>query len=75
MSEHAFVTWIDPHHVEREILASGIRLPLNIDGDPCRDDVVALSEVRLRARLQADELPVDSGGPRRIRGTICAGHP
>ena len=48
MSEHAFVTWIEikhPHRVEREILASGIRLPLNIDGNPCLDDVVALSEI------------------------------
>lgn len=76
MRQHAFVTWIQvehPHSVEREILASGIRLPLNIDGNPCRGDVVALSQVRLNARTQADQLAivVDSGGPRRrIRGAV-----
>ena len=50
MRKHALVTWMEiehPHTVEREILASGIRLPINIDGNPCREDVVALSEVRL----------------------------
>ena len=72
MRKHALVTWMEiehPHKVEREILASGIRLPLNIDGNPCREDVVALSEVRLKARRQADELMivVDSGGSRRIQ--------
>jgi hypothetical protein len=74
MRMNALVAWTEiehPHNVEREILASGIRLPLNIDGNPSREDVTRLSEVRLRARRQADELTIvaDSGGPRRIRAT------
>jgi hypothetical protein len=73
MRKHAFVTWLEtehPHKVESEVLASGIRLPLNIDGNPCREDVATLREVRLKARRRAGELTVvvDSGGPRRIRG-------
>jgi hypothetical protein len=72
MREHAFVTWTEiehPHNVEREILASGIRLPLNIEGNPRREDVAILSEIRLTARRRADELTIvsDNGGPRRIR--------
>jgi hypothetical protein len=71
MRKNALVTWKieHPHKVEREILASGIRLPLNIDGNPRREDVVALSEVRLKAQRQADELMivVDSGGSRRMQ--------
>jgi hypothetical protein len=70
MQEHAFVTWMqtsDPHKLEREILASGIRLPLNIDSNPCAEDVAILREARLAARRLADELEVvsDNGGPRR----------
>jgi hypothetical protein len=75
MRKHAFVTWLEtehPHKVEREILASGIRLPLNIDGNRYREDVAMLSEVRRKARRRADELTivVNSGGPRRIGGAI-----
>ena len=71
MRDHAFVTWIEtehPYKAERDILASGVRLPLNIDGNPCAEDVTALSQVRLNARRRADELTivVDNGGPRRI---------
>src|SRR4051812_11571806 len=66
MRNNAFVAWMEfkhPYKIEREILGSGLRLPLNIHGNPCREDVVALSEVRLKARRRADQLMVvvDSG--------------
>src|SRR3954453_2565893 len=49
MRKNAFFAWMEvehPYKIECEILASGIRLPLNMDGNLCRDDVIALSDVR-----------------------------
>jgi GIY-YIG catalytic domain-containing protein len=70
MSQHAFVCWIEtgaPWEVERHLLASGLSLPLNLDGNPCEEAVIALRNVRLSARKLADQLEIicDSGGPRR----------
>src|SRR5262245_49037155 len=71
MGHHAFVTWVEtdaPWQLERHLLSSGLSLPLNIDGNPCQEAVVALSAIRLKARQLADQLKiiVDSGGPRRL---------
>jgi GIY-YIG catalytic domain len=73
MARHAFVTWLEveaPWELERHLLSSGLSLPLNVDGNPCREAVAAVSAVRLRARQLADQLEVivDSGGPRRVLG-------
>jgi hypothetical protein len=70
MHKHAFVSWMQverPHHVEQIILASGVRLPLNIDGNPRLEDTMRLKKMRFEARRRAGDLPivVDSGGPRR----------
>jgi hypothetical protein len=71
MSQHAFVCWVEtnaPWELETHVLASGLRLPLNVDGNPCQEVVTAVRTVRLRARQLADQLDViaDSGGPRRL---------
>lgn len=70
MSRHAFVTWIEadrPWELEREILASGLALPLNIHGREHTEPAARLSAIRSEARRRANEMPVvaDSGGPRR----------
>ena len=71
MSRHAFVTWIEadrPWELEREILASGLALPLNIHGREQTESASRLSAIRSEARRRANEMPVvsDSGGPRRL---------
>jgi hypothetical protein len=70
MRQHALVTWVEtsaPWELEAHLLASGLRLPLNLHGNPWLEAVAYLSAVRLKARQLADELPVilDSGGPRK----------
>jgi hypothetical protein len=72
LADHAFVVWTEaekPWAVEREILASGMALPLNLDGNTRPEHIALLSGVRRQARERAVALPVvvDSGGPRRIR--------
>jgi hypothetical protein len=40
MDRHAFVTWIEaeaPWLMEKKILASGLSLPLNVDGNPSQE--------------------------------------
>jgi hypothetical protein len=56
-----------PRELEEHLLSSGLRLPLNLEGNPCREAVAYLSARRLKARERADALEVigDSGGPRR----------
>ena len=70
MRQHAFVCWIEtnaPWEVEAHLLTSGLRLPLNVDGNPCEEAVAALRAARFKARQLADQLDIiaDSGGPRR----------
>jgi hypothetical protein len=70
MAEHAFVSWQVVERAweaEREILASGLPLPLNLADNPSATRTSVLSEARRRARRAALELPAlaDSGGPRR----------
>jgi hypothetical protein len=70
MGHHAFVTWVEtdtPRVLETQLLSSGLRLPLNLEGNSWAEAVEALSTVRLKARQRADELDIirDSGGPRR----------
>ena len=70
MAQHAFVCWVEtnaPWEIETRLLASGLSLPLNVDGNPCREAVTAVRTVRLRARQLADQLEIiaDSGGPRK----------
>jgi hypothetical protein len=68
MAEHAFVVWLEvdrPWEAETMVLSSGLRLPLNLAGNPCAD--MAIREIRRTGRRQADLLEVvaGSGGPRR----------
>lgn len=70
MAANAFVAWLPmdrPWKAERQLLASGLVLPLNIRDNPSAAHASYLSSVRAKARLSAVELPVlaDSGGPRR----------
>jgi hypothetical protein len=70
MDRHAFVTWVEakvPWEIEKEMLSSGLNLPLNIDGNPSQDAVAVVCAARLKARRVADELDIvgDNGGPRR----------
>ena len=70
MATNAFVAWraMDrPWEAERELLASGLVLPLNLRDNPSATHTSYLSGVRAQARLAALGLPVlaDSGGPRR----------
>jgi hypothetical protein len=72
MSEHAFVCWVETKallEVETHLLASGLRLPLNVDGNPCQDAVSAVRKARLTARQLANQLDIiaDNGGPRRVK--------
>ena len=69
MSENAFVAWQvmeRPWEAERQLLASGLVLPLNLRDNPSLAHTMFLSDLRRRARLAALELPVvpDSGGRR-----------
>jgi hypothetical protein len=75
LDENAFVAWHatpSPWLLERQILASGLPLPLNIRDNPCLDHVLTLSAVRAAATAAALALPVvsDNGGARR-RGAIA----
>jgi hypothetical protein len=70
IDRHAFVTWVEaeaPWEIEKKLLSSGLRLPLNVDGNSSQEAVAVLSAVRLKARCLADGLEIvyDSGGPRR----------
>ena len=70
MKRHAFVTWTEtnaPWVLEKQLLSSGLRLPLNLDGNPWVEAVAIVSAARLKARQVADklEIVVDSGGPRK----------
>ena len=69
MHDHAKVVWIEderPWEREARILASGLRLPLNIAGNS-HASVAALSALRREMREAASLLPIlpDSGGARR----------
>jgi hypothetical protein len=70
MDQHAFVTWIEakaPWEIEKELLSSGLNLPLNVDGNPSQVAVAVVCTSRLKARQLADELDIvtDNGGPRK----------
>ena len=70
MRQHAFVTWVEtsaPWELETHLLSSGLRLPLNLDGNPCQEAVATVSAIRSKARQLADQLDIiiDSGGPRK----------
>jgi hypothetical protein len=70
MRQHAFVTWIEtsaPWELETHLLSSGLRLPLNLDGNPWQEAVAIVRAIRLKARQLADQLDIiiDSGGPRK----------
>jgi hypothetical protein len=70
MRQHALVTWVEtsaPWEQEAQLLSSGLRLPLNVDGNPCLEAVALVRAVRLKARRLADELEIvaDSGGARK----------
>jgi len=70
MRQHAFVAWVEtsaPWELEKHLLSSGLRLPLNLDGNPWVEAVAVVRAVRLKARQLADELGIiaDSGGPRK----------
>ncbi|WP_216838898.1 GIY-YIG nuclease family protein [Caulobacter sp. S45] len=72
MADHCRVAWrpvADPWRLEREILASGLPLPLNIRDNPCLAHTSVVQAARASAMRSADALPVigDSGGPRRAR--------
>ena len=66
------VTWVEtsaPWELESYLLSSGLRLPLNLEGNPWHEAVAIVSAARLKARREADqyEVVIDSGGPRRKR--------
>jgi hypothetical protein len=70
MAANAFVAWQVcecPWDVEKQILASGLALPLNIADNPCGAHTGYPSPIRRTARMRANELEiiVDNGGPRR----------
>ena len=70
MDENASVVWHpcpEPWSVEHDLLQCGLRLPLNLKGNPSVTDVALLAEVRRVAKREAEALPVvpDSGGARR----------
>ncbi|MGH6963812.1 MAG: GIY-YIG nuclease family protein [Phenylobacterium sp.] len=71
LEANAFVTWVvsdRPWEVERQVLLSGIPLPLNIRDNPCAAHTEHLGGVRRRAVAAALALPVvaDNGGARRL---------
>ena len=72
MADHCRVAWrevADPWRLEREVLASGLPLPLNIRDNPSLAHTAVVQAARAAAVRAADALPViaDSGGPRRAR--------
>jgi hypothetical protein len=75
MDQHAFVTWVEAGaawQVEKKLLSSGPRLPLNVDGNACLEAAAILSDLRLEARHLADQLDIvaDNGGPRRPKQAL-----
>jgi hypothetical protein len=73
MSENAFVAWHAcdrPWELEREILASGLPLPLNIRDNPCEAHTAVVRAVRRAAVAAALDEPIvtDSGGARGAIG-------
>jgi hypothetical protein len=76
LARNAFVTWVAPEkpwEVERQVLGSGLALPLNIHGNPRAHLTKTLSAARSAAKRRANELPIvsDSGGPRRAISNPC----
>jgi hypothetical protein len=72
MADHCRVAWREvaaPWQLEREILSSGLILPLNIRDNPSLAHTAVVQAARATAMRAADALPVigDSGGPRRAR--------
>jgi hypothetical protein len=70
MRQNAFVTWVEtgaPWELETQLLSSGLRLPLNVDGNPWAEGLAVVRAVRLKAKQLADALDIvmDNGGPRR----------
>lgn len=70
MERHAYVAWCtngEPWVLEREILGSGLSLPLNIRDNPCQAHTDLVRAARREARAAAVQLPIvsDSGGSRR----------
>jgi hypothetical protein len=70
MRQHAFVTWVEtsaPWELEKQLFSSRLRLPLNVDSNPCLEAVAVVRAVRQKARQLADALDIvaDSGGPRK----------
>lgn len=73
MTENAFVTWHvcdQPWELERQILASGLPLPLNIRDNPCEAHTAVVRAIRRAAVAGALDFPIvtDNGGPRRTVG-------
>lgn len=73
LNKHARVVWAKhpaPWEPEAKLLASGLPLPLNIEGNPCAAFTGPLSALRSAAKRRAEALPLiaDSGGPRRAIG-------
>jgi hypothetical protein len=73
MGENALVAWRAcdrPWEIEREILSSGVPLPLNIRDNPCEAHTAVVRAVRREAVAAALQQPIvaDSGGPRRTMG-------
>lgn len=74
LATHARVAWVEtpkPWRLEREILASGLPLPLplNIRDNPSIAHTQVVQAARERAMRAAKLAPIlaDSGGPRRLR--------
>jgi hypothetical protein len=75
LADNALVAWHvaeKPWEAERDLLASGPPLPLNIRDNPCEAHTRLVRQVRADAFAQARCLPIiaDSGGPRRARSSI-----
>lgn len=73
MKENAFVGWQTcdrPWELKREILGSGLPLPLNIQDNPIEAHTAVVRAIRRDAVLAAAGLPIvaDSGGARRSVG-------
>jgi hypothetical protein len=73
MDQHAFVTWVEakaPWEIEKKLLSSGLKLPLNVDGNPSEDAVAVVCAARLKARRLADELAIEHSR-RPLPGEVC----
>jgi hypothetical protein len=63
MDQHAFVAWVEasePWAIEKHLLSSGLRVPLNMEGNPCSEDVEVLRSLRSQACRTADQFEIDS---------------